>query len=259
MNDISHIGFICIIIALVIYIVFFMKKTNKIIPVEKKIIVGKDWLNHIFEEIQIITIPSRIQNVKNFCKSMEINTRIFPAILKKDISYNNVYNLKRGEIACALSQEKVLQNFVDSGKQSLIMFEDDIMNIDSKKYKQSNITLDNIKNYVNKVNEYVPMDWDVIYLGRCWDMCGKHIPINKYIVKVHRTLCHHAIAFSREGAIKILANIKHPISMPIDHVVSNLCQKGDITCYASIVPVFYQNREELKTSIGNFDKLPTCA
>ena len=67
-------------------------------------IPDKDWLENLFEYRQIITIPERINHVKKFCKSFDIKQTIFNAILKKDISYNNVYNLKLGDIACALSQ-----------------------------------------------------------------------------------------------------------------------------------------------------------
>ena len=139
------------------------------------------------------------------------------------------------------------------------MFEDDVMPITHELYTSSNITLDNIKKYIIKCVQYLPSSWDVFYLGRCWDNCTKHIKINQYIVKVHRAMCHHAICFTKEGAKKILENIVHPLSKPIDHIVSNLCSKGNIECYASTVPVFYQNRDELSTTIGNFDKLPICA
>lgn len=238
---------------------YLCKYSNTELFTEMTSTVTKDWLEELFEKRQIITIPSRVQNVSEFCESLEIKETIFNAILKKDLSYNNIYNLKMGEIACAMSQENVLQKFVDSGEKTLLMFEDDIMPINHEVYVNSGITLDHIKKYIQKCMNYLPNGWDVIYFGRCWDNCAKHIKINKYLVKIHRAMCHHAIGFSREGAKKILENISHPMSKPIDHVVSGLCSIGAIDCYASIVPVFYQNRDELSTTIGNFDKLPVCA
>ena len=138
------------------------------------------------------------------------------------------------------------------------MFEDDIMPIDHKSYKDNKTSLKHVQNYMKKAVEFLPIGWDVLYFGRCWDRCNKHIPINKFLVKVQRALCHHAIAFSRQGAIKILNEIKHPLSKPIDHIVASACTRGVIDGYATIVPVFYQNRDELFTTIGNFDKLPIC-
>lgn len=265
MNNINNIILLSIILVLIF--IYFVRSDTCIKPVKSIISVFApepehftegDWLDELFDMKQIITIPSRRQNVTKFCASFDLNEDIFNAVLKDEIDYKNVYNLKMGEIACALSQEQVLKNFVSSMHNSLIMFEDDIMSLDHEMYASAETTLDHVKNYMKKAVEYLPTDWDVVYFGRCWDNCRRHIPVNKFMVKVHRAMCHHAIAFSRHGAQKILANIEHPLSKPIDHIVSGLCSKGIITCYATVVPVFYQNRSELKTTIGNFDKLPIC-
>lgn len=217
-----------------------------------------DWLEDLFEYRQIITIPERVEHVKKFCKSFDIKPTIFKAILKKDLVYNNVYNLKIGEIACALSQEAVLKNFIDSQKKSMLMLEDDNIPFTNEFYKNVGLKLNFVKDYVTKCVETLPMDWDVLYFGRCWDDCANHTPYNNYIVKTKRTLCHHAIAFSRKGASIILAHITHPLNVPIDHVVANLTSSGKINTYASILPIFYQNRIELNSTIGNYDHLPIC-
>jgi len=247
-----------IMIVIIICIIYYYKKSKATKTRHMEPFEQKDWLEELFDSRQIITIPSRRDNVSNFCKSLDINETIFSAILKNDIKYDNPHNLKLGEIACALSQEQVLKNFTSSMHNSLLIFEDDIMPINHKMYTDLETTQEHVKNYVKKAVEYLPTDWDVLYFGRCWDNCRRHTPVNKFLVKVHRTMCHHAIAFSRRGAQKILDNITHPFTKPIDHIVSGLCSNGTITCYATVVPVFYQNREELFTTIGNFDKLPIC-
>lgn len=218
----------------------------------------KDWLENIFDDRQIITIPERLEHVKSFCNSFEIKPTIFNAILKKDLSYNNIYNLKIGEIACALSQEAVLRQFINSGSRHLLLLEDDNLPLTNSFYSEIGLSLTIIKDYIHDSVFNIPYDWDVIYFGRCWDDCAKHIPINDFIVKTNRTLCHHAIAFSRKGAQIILEAIKHPLSVPIDHVVANLSLLGKINSYATILPVFYQNRIELNSTIGNYDHLPIC-
>lgn len=218
----------------------------------------KDWLEELFEYRQIITIPERYNHVLKFCKSFKIKPTIFNAILKKDIKYDNVYNLKLGEIACALSQETVLKNFIKSNKKSMLMFEDDNIPYNSSFYKNIGVKLEFLQDYIKKSVESLPEDWDVLYLGRCWDDCSNHKPYNNFIIKTNRTLCHHAIAFSRKGASIILENIKHPLNIPIDHIVANLTSLGKINTYATILPVFYQNRDKLQSTIGNYDNLPIC-
>lgn len=217
-----------------------------------------DWLEDIFEYRQIITIPKRKKHVHKFCKSFEIKPTFFDAILKNEISYRNSYGLKIGEIACALSQEAVLRKFIETGKSSMIMFEDDNIPFTYKFYKKNKISLNHIKKYIKKAYNMLPSDWDVLYLGRCWDNCGRNIKINKYLYKTHRTLCHHAIAFSRQGAIRVLEAISHPLQRPIDHIVARLTTRGEIDSYATIIPIFYQNREKMKSTVGNFDNLPIC-
>lgn len=218
-----------------------------------------DWLQDIFEYRQIITIPARKKHVLKFCKSFNIKPTIFDAILKEEITYKNLFGLKIGEIACAMSQEAVLKKFVESGKSSMILFEDDNTPYSRKFYKSFGLSLENIKEYIKNAYNALPSDWDVLYLGRCWDNCGRNIKINEYLYKTHRTLCHHAIAFSRQGAIRVLESISHPLQRPIDHVVARLTTQGEIDSYATVIPMFYQNRDNMESTVGNFDKLPICA
>jgi GR25 family glycosyltransferase involved in LPS biosynthesis len=218
-----------------------------------------DWLEDIFDDRDIITIPSRIENVESFAKSFNIKPTIFNATLIKDLSYNNVYNLKMGEIACAISQEAVLKKFINGNGTTLLMLEDDNITFNNDFYKELGLELDEIKQYIKKSVDSLPSGWDVLYFGRCWDDCKKHTPVNEYVVKTRRTLCHHAIAFSRQGARRVLKAIKHPLRVPIDHIVANLAVNKNIDSYATVLPIFYQNRDELSSTIGNFDNLPICA
>ena len=244
------------LIIVVILLIVYKRRQNVECFTNKK---SNDWLQEIFDYRQIITIPDRKKHVLKFCKSFDLKPTIFNAILKDEISYKNLYGLKIGEIACAMSQEAVLKKFVKTGKSSLLMFEDDNIPFTFKFYKKSGLSLDNIKNYVKNAYNMLPANWDVLYLGRCWDNCNRNIKINKYLYKTHRTLCHHAIAFSRQGAIRVLEAISHPLQRPIDHIVARLTTQGEIDAYATIIPVFYQNRDKMESTVGNFDNLPVCA
>jgi GR25 family glycosyltransferase involved in LPS biosynthesis len=219
----------------------------------------KDWLSNIFDSVYVICIPERLQYVYDFCESFKIRPVLFNAILKDQINYDNAHNLKMGEIACALSHENVLQNFLKTDAKHILIFEDDIMYLSDNFYTNMNINLKFINDYIENAFKSLPDDWDLLYLGRCWDNCSNHIKINDFIVKTKRTLCNHAIVFSRKGAQKIIDNIVHPMSVPIDHLISNLNYNNIINAYATILPLFYQNRLDLTSTIGNFDSLPVCS
>lgn len=254
---INHEKILSIIIIIIVIICLYIGKTYESFS-------KKDWLENIFDRKEIITIPSRINNVKEFCKSFNLNQSIFNAILIKDIRkrkleyVTNKCLLRDGEIACALSQEEVLRNFILSNDNSLLMLEDDLTPFSNKIYKNSNLLLKDLEKYIKNAYNNLPYSWDILYLGKCWDDCDSNININKYIVKTHHTLCHHAIAFSRSGANKILMNITHPLKKPIDHIVADLTSNGVLNSYALRIPVFYQNRDDLSTTIGNYDGLPMC-
>jgi GR25 family glycosyltransferase involved in LPS biosynthesis len=221
-------------------------------------------INHFIESIYIITIPNRLNYVTDFSKSFNLNSTIFNALLKSQFNnYNNIYNLKIGEIACASSHIRVLEIFIKSKNNNILIFEDDVMHYTNNNYK---FVLDKIKEieeydiieYIYNAYKSLPKDWDLLYLGRCWDDCQNHKKINKYLIKTNRALCNHAIIYSRKGAKIILDNISHPLQMPIDHIIANLSLSNNLNCYGTIIPIFYQNRNELSSSVGNYDHLPVC-
>jgi len=216
-------------------------------------------INDFIDSIYVITMPSRIHYVIGFYKSFNIDCSIFNAILIKDLhDYNNVYNLKLGEIACASSHMKVLNDFLETNNKNILIFEDDITYYSEIEYKNKNTLGLHINNYIYHAFISLPPDWDLLYLGRCWDDCNNHIHINKYIVQTYRTLCNHSILYSRKGAKILLDNISHPLKMPIDHIIANLTMSKKLKCYATKIPIFYQNRKALQSSIGNFDELRIC-
>ena len=177
-----------ILILFFLFLIYCINNASKSAEYFTQVTPNKDWLEEIFDYRQIITIPSRLQYVQNFAKTFEIKPTIFNAILKNDISYNNIHRLKLGEIACALSQEQTLKNFIKSDHKSFIMFEDDNISFNNQLYTTSGLQLQHVKTYIKNSVKSLPDDWDVLYLGRCWDNCSKNKKINKYWYKTHRTL-----------------------------------------------------------------------
>ena len=106
---------------------------------------------------------------------------------------------------------------------------------------------------VNKINlpemlSLIPSDYDIIYLGRCWDSCRRSVSLNRQIVKCHAPQCFHSYGVSREGAKKIIKYTKALIKPP-DLTISEYIRSGKITAYAPKKSIFYQNRQEITSHL----------
>ena len=66
-----------------------------------------------------------------------------------------------GELACTISHMSALANFLNSSKDSVLIFEDDIKQ-EGKASVPSKFTT---------TMQNVPEDWEFINFGRCWDEC----------------------------------------------------------------------------------------
>ena len=92
----------------------------------------------------------------------------------------------------------------------------------------------------------IPSDYDIIYLGRCWDNCRKSIIVNGLVLKCYAPQCRHAYGVSRKGAEKII-KFSQPLEKAGDLTISTYVSKGQIIAYAPKNP-FFQNREQLGSS-----------
>lgn len=75
----------------------------------------------------------RREHVKKECEKIGIEPYFFNAVMGKDLSDKEIqaitcadWYLTKGEIGCVESHKKVLEIFLESDKESIIIFEDDI-------------------------------------------------------------------------------------------------------------------------------------
>lgn len=203
------------------------------------------FLNEYFSQVYVITLPQRKEYIQQIMEAIKVDCIYFPAILKQKINREHLISLglispqnllNNAQIACHLSHITILKKFLKSSARNCLIFEDDIS-----------------MPQVNKINlpemlSLIPSDYDIIYLGRCWDSCRRSVSLNRQIVKCHAPQCFHSYGVSREGAKKIIKYTKALIKPP-DLTISEYIRSGKITAYAPKKSIFYQNRQEITSHL----------
>lgn len=223
----------------------------------------KETFNSIFSSkplrlCYVITIPERKKYIQSIMPKFNLNPIIFPATLKKNISKDKLIEsgflhpetkLNIGQIACHLSHIQVLKTFLNSSEPRCLIFEDDIEPArDSKDYYSIRI---------KKFLMMVPDDFDLIYLGRCYDRCKQDKIIGPGLVQCFFPLCRHSYIVSRKGAQKIIMNTI-PLKIQGDNTIANLISQRKIKAYAAKPAIFFQNRKKLGSFLNNNDTLREC-
>lgn len=241
-----------IIILIILFILLILLNNNK---EHFSSIPQKNVMNKYFNSVNVITVPKRKKHMTDLMKNLNIKANIVDASLVKDINYNELlmnnfispsyYSTKnKGRIACHYSQIKLIKKFLKSNDETIFIFEDDIDEDIVSNYQE--IIKDSMDN--------IPNDWDIVFFGRCWDTCFKNIKIHNNLYKVSNPKCRHAYGLSRKGAKKIL---KYTVPMVNngDLMYAKNIRNGNINAYGISPSIFYQNRNNFVTNLGNYDKL----
>ena len=209
--------------------------------------INYSYLNNYFQEIYVITLPQRREYIQNIMNTIRLKCHYFPAIPKASLDKNKLVTsgflsphnkLNDGQIACHLSHISVLKKFLASNSRNCLIFEDDL-----KMPEVNNLNL-------SQMFSSIPSDYDIIYLGKCWDSCRKTIPLNGLVVKCYAPQCRHAYGVSRKGAEKII-KLSQPLEKAGDLTISTYVSKGQIIAYAPKKSIFFQNREQLGSNLNN--------
>ena len=247
-----------IIIIVIVYIVFNIDIGNKI----KNTIEKKIHPNKFFSKIYAICIPDRKEHIKNIMNDLRLNVELVDATLKKNLNLDELVsdgtitenykkNKSTGKIACHLSHLKTIQMFLDDkSAKSCLIFEDDL-----KLPYDDNDTIDRMEDVIKDL----PIDWDIVYFGRCWDKtCNKQKQIGKYLYTDVKPLCRHAYAISRNGG-EIILNATLPMhKLNGDQTYLKLIYENKLNAFAVHPQLFNQNRENFKSDLENYDDLKEC-
>jgi len=216
-------------------------------------------INNLVDAVYVISMPDRISYITNTLDMYKIKGRFIEPLRRTELDKSQLIEegsiaagcvLNTGRIACHMSHIKTLQTFLSSTNRNCLIFEDDLTEPD-----KSIDYFSEIKNIIDNA----PVDYDIIYLGRCWDKCGKDIKITNNLVQAFFPHCRHAYIVSRLGAEKIISESLPLSEFSGDESIAKAIGKRLIDAYASSPPLFYQNRSQLGTNLGNTDDLRECA
>lgn len=245
----------------------YNKKISSIYPKEKEE-CSKFNLSMLFDKIYVISIPDRKDYILETLKTFRIEPEIISATLKQNLDlsamsdgiakiyYKVPHNL--GRIACHLSHMRALQTFLDSPAETAVIFEDDLKPCHS--YPIFKRRMCSLKKEFRKVkNPWIlsPSKADILYLGHCWTSCKKMTPLTQQIYGNFEGACRHAYAVNRKAAELILTHTL-PMYDNGDMMLKRMSHRGILNTYAIMPPLFFQNRGELGSTIGNDHDLYTC-
>jgi hypothetical protein len=137
---------------------------------------------------------------------------------------SKIRKINKSEIGLILTNIKIIENAKKQGLKSILILEDDV---------QFTNEINNISEYFN----YLPNDWDMIYLG------GNHnvgIPeatpkiINEKVFKVYHTYCTHCVGIKHTAYDVILNNLKK-LKKQLDVVYSDLQKKMNVYSFYPMI------------------------
>lgn len=163
-------------------------------------------------------------------------------------------------IAIALSHMKVWKTFLETGDQYAVVFEDDV------------VLMDNFQEMFHVYMNYVPSDFDILYLGcvGCssplniqtflafvFSYKRKHQKINEYINKPKVSTGFHSYVISRKGAKILLNNLEKNIKFHVDAQALVLANDDIINIYSVNPLIAYQTSTDgISTSSNSSSKHP---
>jgi len=163
--------------------------------------------------------------VVKFLRDMGLEgiAHIKPAIYKKSLQEDTLIrngkvddsaNLTIGEIACSLSHQEVLKDFLSTHLPYVLVFEDDVKlspGIEDRLKEERGQDYTTLMLLKELAESSKRLGWHGLNLGRCWDYCELDEPLmqigeNMNVVKSKRALCTHGYILTREGATMHLEN-----------------------------------------------------
>ena len=218
-----------IVILFLLSIIILIIKINADIKCKNKYenMIVDNPINKHFKKIYVICIPSRKKYIQNVMEHMGLTPIYVDAILasslpslqilmennvinehfitrflgsEKNINENDKYILGiKGKIALHLTLIHTMKLFLETYDDKCIVFEDDVLkpqNLNELFTRFKNIFENEIKN-----------DYNMINMGRCYDLCEYNTFYSKNLVSNTRAMCTHAMIYDRKIANLIINSL----------------------------------------------------
>jgi GR25 family glycosyltransferase involved in LPS biosynthesis len=240
-----------ILLLIILLIIFYF--LNNYLKIHENFISNNK--NGIIENTDIFVINLEKDNDRwNYYKNLNIPSikiNRFNGIYGKDLDRNNLIKsgvlsttnvLKDGQLGCALSHMNLWNYSLKYKNKYLLVLEDDV------------ILEKDIYNKINNLENYLPENWDVIFLGGC-NVYGKKYN-EKFIIPTKYdklyNLCLHAMLINKKSIPK-LNSIMKPIMVPIDNQIRDNYKSLNVF-YAN--PNLINQNKDLISSRRVIDGLP---
>lgn len=197
----------------------------------------------------------RYRETNNLLEGLDIENIIkFPAVYGQSLKntnksiFNTFNKLSAGEIGCFLSHfiiYYIASEHVNENCYTLI-FEDDVIL--------------NSNNIVQKINDAIMYNLDMIYLGKCYECCTNLTTIKDDLYYGYNPVCFHSYLIKNSFAREIVNYIgkQSVIDEPIDNFVARLIRKDRLLVFHP--SLFIQNvawesnlREKDKQQFNNIE------
>jgi GR25 family glycosyltransferase involved in LPS biosynthesis len=99
------------------------------------------------------------------------------------------------ELAISFTHMALMRSILARGLRSVLVFEDDIAIYDNEQ---------DTKIQLSSALKELPTDWELFYLGWCYEHCERVSFVSPSIVRPARPFCTHAYAVTSSGAEKML-------------------------------------------------------
>jgi glycosyl transferase family 25 len=181
----------------------------------------KDETGAVFTGADLKTKTVVLQPNKKYtisCPSMDIEYLYNPSDFR---------SLSAGEFGCYCSHMEIWKDIAEKNYKAALILEDDAKLSASFSHQMKYL-----------LNRMPGSNWDITYLF-VWEYPynPKYTILNnqalyKYGTNLEHIWCTVAYIISKDGATKLLANLK-TFTKPLDHMIDNLISKGGISAYVT--------------------------
>lgn len=196
-----------------------------------------DRKNKILEQFQKFNIIN-YQFVELYDKDTWNKDEVRQLFPKIDIDGIGTNSLKDAEKSLVMKHSWIIQDMHKNQYDSVMVFEDDV------------VLVDDFVKLFNSYKKEMPSDWDIGWVGSCFNLKEPSQP-NKKVYKTFRgSRCTHAFCLSKKFAEKVICEIKN-VNEAADHYYNRIIKQFNLNNYWFQPALAFQSLEFTSAISGN--------